>query len=293
MDVKYKCVTDIAELKAYIGDAKIVAFDYETAPDEAFRDDAKASLDPFRSHIVECSYSVAEGTAVAVPLKHLTGSNMDYDVWLEFHRALLTDRGRIKVCHNIAFESMFSYHLCIVIQAPVYDTMCAAQMTQNGEYAFRKLSDSGLKTLSASLLGVKRKTFSEITDGKHFDELDPQDAATIEYACEDSDQALQLYRIFNTWFDKYLPRHRWIVENLESPTAVYLGIMKHNGVPLDLPLMEKKKIEAESEMEKLRQQIAFMIGDVNIGANCSTKAFRDYLYGTLGLPVLKTTLSNR
>lgn len=293
MDVKYKCVMDIAELKAYIGDAKIVAFDYETAPDEAFRDDAKASLDPFRSHIVECSYSVAEGTAVAVSLKHLTGSNMDYDVWLAFHRELLMDIRRIKVCHNIAFESMVSYHLGIVIQAPVYDTMCAAQMTQNGEYSFRKLSESGLKTLSASLLGVKRKTFSETTDGKHFDELDPQDAVTIQYACEDSDQALQLYRIFNAWFDKYLPRHRWIVENLESPTAVYLGIMKHNGAPLDLPLMEKKKTEAESEMENLRQKIAFMIGDVNIGANCSTKAFKDYLYGTLGLPVLKTTLSNK
>ncbi len=293
MDKKYKCVTDIEELKAYIGDAKIVAFDYETAPYEAFRDDDRASLDSFRSHIVECSYSAAEGTAVAVPLKHLTGSNMDYDDWLAFHRELLTDRSRIKVCHNIAFESLFSYHLGIVIQAPVYDTMCAAQMTQNGEYAFWKLSESGLKTLSASLLGTLRKTFSETTDGKHFDELDPQDAATIEYACEDSDQALQLYRIFNTWFDKYLPKHRCIVENLESPTAVYLGIMKHNGAPLDLPLMEKKKAEAEGEMEKLRQQIAFMIGDVNIGANCSTKAFRDYLYGTLGLPVLKTTLSNK
>ena len=268
MDKNYKCVTEIRELRRYIGNAKIVAFDYETAPDEAYRDEAKAALDPFRSHIVECSYSVEEGTAVSVPVKHLTGQNMDYDTWLAFHRKLLTDRSQIKVCHNIAFESAFSYHLGIVIQAPVYDTMCAAQMTQNGEYAFRKLSESGLKTLSASLLDVKRKTFSETTDGQHFDELDPQDAATIEYACEDSDQALQLYRIFNTWFDKYLPRHRWIVENLESPTAVYLGIMKHNGAPLDLPLMEKKKAEAESEMEKLRQQIAFMIGDVNIGANC-------------------------
>ena len=293
MDTNYQCVTDISELKRYIGDAKIVAFDYETAPDDDHRDEEKAALDPFRSHITECSYSVEEGTAISVPLKHLTGKNMDWDAWYSFHKALLMDKSRIKVCHNIAFESAFSYHIGIVIQAPVYDTICAAQMTQNGEYAFRSLRESGLKTLSEVLLGMKRKTFTETTDGRHFDELDPQDPETIDYACEDSDQALQLYRIFNQWFDKYLPRHRWIVEHLESPTAVYLGIMKHNGAPLDLPLMEEKRKEAEEEMEKLRQQIAFLIGDVNIGANCSTKAFKDYLYGTLGLPVLKTTLSNR
>jgi DNA polymerase-1 len=175
----------------------------------------------------------------------------------------------------------------------VYDTICAAQMTQNGDYSFRRLKDSGIKTLSAELLGYKRKTFTETTDGKPFDELDPQNPETIAYACEDADQALQLMRIFNDWFDKYLPRHRLIVENLESPTAVYLGIMKHNGAPLDVPLMEEKKQEAEIEMQKLREKIAFFIGDVNIGSNCSTKAFKEYLYGTLKLPVLKTTLTDR
>lgn len=293
MNQKYKSVTNIEELKRYIGDAKIVSFDYETAPDEAYRDDDKAALDPHRAHIVECSYSVQEGTGVSVPLKHLIGKNMNWDEWFPFHKALLESHKIQKVAHNIAFESAFSYHLGIVIQAPVYDTMCAAQMTQNGDYSFRRLKDSGLKTLSAELLGNARKTFTETTDGKYFDELDPQVAETIEYACEDSDQALQLMRIFNQWFDKFLPKHRWLVEEIESPTAVYLGIMKHNGAPLDLPLMQEKKEEAEQEMKKLREEIAFIIGDVNIGSNCSTKAFKEYLYGTLKLPVLKTTLTNK
>ena len=293
MNRKYKSVTDIRELKEYVSDAMTVSFDYETAPDEPYREDDKAALDPHRAHIVECSYSVAEGTGVSVPLRHKTGKNMDWDVWLSFHKELLLSHEVMKVCHNIAFESAFSYHLGIVIQAPVYDTMCAAQMTQNGDFSFRRLKESGLKTLSSELLQNKRKTFAETTEGKFFDELDPQDMATIEYACEDSDQALQLMRIFNDWFDKFLPRHRWIVEHLESPTAVYLGIMKHNGAPLDIPLMEEKKKEAEETMEKLRQEIAFLIGDVNIGSNCSTKAFKEYLYGTLKLPVLKTTLTDR
>ena len=34
----YKCVTTIQGILDYLGDAKVVAFDYETAPDEDYRD---------------------------------------------------------------------------------------------------------------------------------------------------------------------------------------------------------------------------------------------------------------
>lgn len=54
-------------------------------------------------------------------------------------------------------------------------------------------------------------------------------------ALRDSDFALRLYHKFNDWFDRYLPKHRYIVEEIESLTAVYLGIMKTNGIPVNLP----------------------------------------------------------
>ena len=47
----------------------------------------------------------------------------------------------------------------------------------------------------------------------HFDELDIGDPATVNYACADADYTLRLYHRFNAWFDRYLPRHRWIVEH--------------------------------------------------------------------------------
>lgn len=156
-----------------------------------------------------------------------------------------------------------------------------------------KLNESGLKRLAAELFGEPLPSFSSVTDGKHFDELNAQDVETVRYGAADSDFALRLYYKFNSWFDRYLPKHRYIVENIESPTAVYLGIMKCNGIPVDLPLMQKRKAEAETEMGRIRQEIAFIIGDVNIGANCSTQAFKNYLYKDLELPVLKTTESNR
>ncbi len=293
MNTEYKCVTTIEGIKDYIGNSRLVAFDYETAPDELYRNEEKAALDPAKAHIVGCSFSVKGGTGIYVPVAHLKGTNINKDDFYGFLKAFLEDRTIVKIAHNIAFESSISYKEGIVIQAPVYDTICASQMTLKNTHEFRKLSDSGLKRLSEELFGESLPTFSSVTDGRHFDELNPQDYETVRYGAADSDYVLRLYHKFNDWFDRYLPRHRYIVESIESPTAVYLGIMKTNGVPMDRTLMMERKRDAESEMERLKSEIAFIIGDVDIGANCSTGAFKEYLYKDLRLPVLKTTESNR
>jgi len=293
MNTEYKCVTTVDGIKDYIGGSRIVAFDFETAPDDPYREEDKAALDPAKAHIVGCSFSVKEGTGVYVPVAHRIGTNIEGDAFFAFLTAFLMDKTLIKIAHNIAFESSMAYAGGIVIQAPVYDTICASQMSLKSIYEFRKLNESGLKRLAEELFGEPLPSFSSVTDGKHFDELDAQDEETVRYGSADSDFALRLYHKFNDWFDRYLPKHRYIVEEIESPTAVYLGIMKTNGIPVNLPLMQERKAEAENEMERIRREIEFIIGDVNIGANCSTQAFKNYLYKDLGLPILKTTETNR
>ena len=293
MNDNYKCITNIEEIRAYLGDAKVVAFDYETAPDEAYRDEEKAALDAHKSHIVGCSFSIKEGSGIYVPVAHKVGINIEPTSFDKFLRAFLADTRIVKVAHNLAFESQVSYALGIVIMPPVYDTIAAAQMSLKSHTEFRKLTDSGLKKLAAELCGEPLPSFTDVTDGKHFDELDAQDYDTVRYGAADSDYSLRLYNIFNNWFDRFLPKHRTIVETIESPTAVYLGIMKYNGVPINYPLMLQRKEEAEAEMLRIKNEISFIIGDIPIGENCSTKAFKDYLFVTLGLPVLKTTESNK
>lgn len=293
MTTDYKCVTTVAGIREYIGNNTTVAFDFETAPDDPYREEDKAALDPARAHVVGCSFSVKEGTGIYVPVAHRVGNNVNTEDFYMFLTAFLTNRAIVKIAHNVAFESAMAYARGIVIQTPVYDTICASQMTLKSVYEFRKLNEAGLKRLAEELFGEPLPSFTSVTDGKHFDELDSNDAETVRYGAADSDFALRLYHKFNDWFDKYLPKHRYIVEEIESPTAVYLGIMKCNGIPVDVPLMQKRKAEAEAEMERIRQEIAFLIGDVPIGANCSTQAFKNYLFKDLGLPVLKTTEKNR
>ncbi len=285
----YRAVTDIGEVRKYLSGAAVVAFDFETAPDDVYREEERAALDPHKAHIVGVSFSVAEDDGIYVPVTHRGGGNCGLTRLLPLLADFAADTSVVKVAHNIAFESMFLYRLGIVLQAPVYDTIAAAQLTLLGDYDFRSLGNSGLKTLVPELFGAELPSFAAVTGGRHFDELDPGDAETIRYACADSDYALRLYHYFNAWFAEWLPKHRFIVEQIESPTAVYCGLMKYNGVLADAALMERKAAECDGRLAKLREDIQFITGEVNIGANCSTSAFKQYLYKDLELPVFKTT----
>ena len=286
----YLTIRSVAEIDAYIGDAKVIAFDFETSAQDRYRGEEFAALDAHKSDITGISISSAAGTARYIPLRHRVGENADAESVMSYLTGRVFQNGSIiKVAHNLCFETMFLYKHGIVIQEPVYDTIVAAQLTLKDDTTFRGLHDSGLKTLVPYLYGVELPTFEEVVQGRYFDELDPDDEATCRYACADSDWTLQMYETFNRWFDQNIPAHRFICETIESPTAVYTGLMKYNGVGVDASLMAAKKAEAEAKLVELRERILDVVGDVDIGENCGTMGFKEYLYKTAGLPVLKTT----
>lgn len=288
--MSYSCATTLKDIKAYLAGAALVAFDFETSPAKEYRDVERAALDAHKAEITGVSISVAEDSAIYIPLRHRTGKNANPSTVMRYLRgAVFENRQVIKIAHNLSFESAFLYALGVVVQPPCYDTIAAAQLTLKSHTEFRVLSDSGLKTLVPLLFGVGLPDFETVTEGRAFDELPAQDAETIRYACADSDYALRLYHRFNAWFDKNLPRHRFIAEEVEAPTAVYCGLMRYNGLLMDRETMMEKQTEAEARLTEIRSGIAGMIGDVEIGANASTSAFKSYLYNTLGLPVVKTT----
>lgn len=290
----YKCVYTLFEIQEYLKNTGLFAFDFETSPRDKWRNDKSAALDAHKADITGISFSVSEGTAIYVPLKHRSGRNAENQaaIW-DYLKLLFKSKDVIKVAHNLAFESMFLYARGIVLQKPCYDTIAASQLTLKSKWEFRSLADSGLKTLAPALCKAEMTEFSTVTEGRFFDELNPQDEKTVRYACADSDYTLRLYHVFNQWFDRFLPKHRIIVEEVESPTSVYVGIMKYNGILVDKSAMLKKQAEAAEKIVSIRKEIAGIIGNVEIGANASTSAFKKYLFVDLGLPVMKTTAKHQ
>ena len=291
----YASVTALSELKDYLAGQTVVAFDFETAPDDAYRNEAKAAIDPHKAHITGVSFSVSEGSAVYVPVAHKVGENIENAdaLWAYLKESLYENKDVVKVAHNLSFEAMFLYAMGIVVKAPCYDTIAASQLTLKSKWEFRNLHDSGLKLLATSLFCADIPSFETVTAGRHFDEMNPQEHEALRYACADSDYTLRLYFKFNNWFDRFLPQHRIIVEELESPTAVYCGLMKYNGVPIDRDLMLERQKEADEKISEIRKEIDSITGGVAIGANASTSAFKQYLYKDLGLPVMKKTEKNQ
>ncbi len=108
MNTEYRCVTTADGIRDYIGGSRTVAFDFETAPDDPYREEDKAALDPARAHIVGCSFSIKEGTGIYVPIAHRVGTNIYRDAFFTFLKAFLMDRTTIKIAHNIAFQGLWN-----------------------------------------------------------------------------------------------------------------------------------------------------------------------------------------
>ena len=96
MNTEYKCVTTVDGIRDYIGGSRIVAFDFETAPDDPYREEDKAALDPARARIVGCSFSVKEGTGIYVPVDHRVGTNIERDAFFTFLTAFLMNNGSVR-----------------------------------------------------------------------------------------------------------------------------------------------------------------------------------------------------
>jgi DNA polymerase-1 len=99
----YKCVYMLSEIKEYLKNTVLFAFDFETSPRDKWRNDKSAALDAHKADITGISFSVSEGTAIYVPLKHRSGRNAENQaaIW-DYLKLLFESKDVIKVAHNLA-----------------------------------------------------------------------------------------------------------------------------------------------------------------------------------------------
>lgn len=285
-------ITKIEDLNQYLKGHSEVAFSLQTAPQYQYRGENGADRDPLKSYIVGCAFSVAAGEGIYVPVAHRVGTNMDATEFHEFLKKFLSNESIVKISHDLAFSAALAYGQGILIQPPVYDIKSAAQLSLKNETTFRNSDESELKILAKELLNEAPISLSKITGKKYCDQMNADDEAVVKHCAAEAEITFRLYRKMNIWFDENLPRHRKIAEQLESPVSIYLGLMKWSGLPVDVPQMKRCQAESEAKLAQIRKKIEHIVGDVDIGVNCSTDEFRSYLYEKVNLPMLKTTQNN-
>lgn len=301
---QYDVVTDLAALETFLAGATVVAFDFETAPQQPWQDDSKAALDPHRGEIVGISLAVSPTTAeknnvsaIYIPLRHhpdgalATGVNADPAVVLTLlRRQVFENEAVTKIAHNLAFEAKFLLAMGITLVPPVFDTMAGALLIYKDEGHFRRLADVGLKTLARDWFGLALPSYGAVVGDGSFADLDPRAPAITRYACSDAAVALRLYQLETDWFRQHLPAHEALVKNLESPVALFTARMEHRGVLADGAHINAAAAACREQLQSYQRQLETMGSrPVKVGQNASTNDLKAYLFSDLGLPVLKRT----
>jgi len=155
--------------------SKIIAIDLETT-----------GLDPFFDSIVSValSFELHKGYNIMLPKNKTKAKN-----FIEPFLPILEDETIVKIFHNAKFDLKFFQQYDIKVKGQIIDTMILAHLYNPNR------KQQGLKELSEDYLGYKQVDFKQMLAGRKIEDV-PSNELTL-YACEDTDQTLQLYHFLN------------------------------------------------------------------------------------------------
>ena len=238
------------------------------------------SLDPHKAELVGISLCIEPGKACYIPLKHDLQKLLNKDDILKKLKPLLEDNSTKKIGQNIKYDLIVFYYHGINLNS-VEDTMLMSYTLDAGNHRHN------MNDLAEIHLNHKTIKFKDLVgSGKNqitFDKVNI-DKAT-EYAAEDADITLRLYKFFSKRLKDEKLLH--IYEVFEKPMINILAKMEIYGIKIDKGLLKKTSEKFESEIKKIEKKI-FKISkrEFNIG---STKQLGEIMYNELKISNLKKT----
>ncbi|MAG98206.1 MAG: DNA polymerase I [Alphaproteobacteria bacterium] len=286
----YRAVQKLADLEEWIERARrtgIVAVDTETT-----------SLDTMRAELVGVSLCIDPGRACYIPLGHsgadgqgmldlLEGGGgesapeqIPLDNALELLKPLLEDPAVLKVGQNIKYDMAILARYGIDID-PIDDTMVLSFVLDAG------LHGHGMDALAETHLGFKPIPFKEVAgSGKSqvtFDRVPLEKA--IEYAAEDADVTLRLYRLLKPRL--VTERQTTLYETIERPLVPVLLAMENAGIRVDPAALATLSDDFARRMAELEVEIHGLAGrPFNLA---SPKQLGEILFDEMGLAGGKKT----
>ncbi|MGQ0660282.1 DNA polymerase I, partial [Sphingosinicella sp.] len=270
----YETVTDEAALDRWLAEISAtgqVAIDTETDG----RDCVTAKL-------VGISLATRPNRACYIPLEHGGGDMFDERppqlpaaLVLERLKPLLEDPAILKIGHNLKFDWVILNQRGICL-APYDDTLVMSFNLDAGGLNSHALDDLAKKHLDHECIpykslcgtGLKQITFDRV----------PVDRAT-EYAAEDADVALRLWRRFRTRMPfEGVTR---VYELVDRPMVAVIGRMERDGVKVDRDVLRELSAEFNTQINALEETICGEAGcKFTIG---SPQQLGDVLFNRMGL----------
>lgn len=259
--------------------ATVIAVDTETT-----------STQPVEAELVGISLSARENTGYYIPVGHAPPDLAHpEEPRPEFSKAdaiaalksVLESSIPGKVGHNIKYDLIVLANAGIELAGIVMDTMVASYLTDPERFR-HNLNEVSLQYLRRKMIPISDligKGAKAIT----FDKVPLDDAR--DYACEDADIALRLYRVFQEPLKaKSLES---LFDEVELPLIGVLARMEMAGIAIDAGLFERLRAEIGDRLDALEAEIVEMVpGPFQIN---SPKQLQKVLFEDLGLPTQKKT----
>ncbi len=269
-----KSIDDLSMIENLIHESKCFAFDTETT-----------SIDSLEAELVGVSFSFEANSGYYLPIAHQEKTAISRDEALRWLKQIIEASQDKVIGQNLKYDLQVLRNHQINIQRFHADTMLMSYSINS------TASRHNLDALAEYYLNIKTIKFEDVMGKgknklKNFSEVPIKEATN--YAAEDADITLQLYRTFETKIDDKTTK---MLQEIEYPMIFVLMEMEATGALIDIKHLNSLSNNFGSKLINLVQKIHKHSGVVfNID---SPKQLSEVLFDKMGIEAkgLKKTSS--
>ena len=269
-----KSIDDLSMIENLIHESKCFAFDTETT-----------SIDSLEAELVGVSFSFEANSGYYLPIAHQEKTAISRDEALRWLKQIIEASQDKVIGQNLKYDLQVLRHHQINIKKFYADTMLMSYSINS------TASRHNLDALAEYYLNIKTIKFEDVMGKgknklKNFSEVPIKEATN--YAAEDADITLQLYRTFETKIDDKTTK---MLQEIEYPMIFVLMEMEATGALIDIKHLNSLSNNFGSKLINLVQKIHKHSGVVfNID---SPKQLSEVLFDKMGIEAkgLKKTSS--
>jgi DNA polymerase-1 len=214
-------------------------------------------------HFMECrligvALAVEEEEGYYIPILHKVQKEISNEEIFSFLKEVCESNDIKKVGHNIKYEYIVLKRYGIELRNIYFDTMVASYLLQP------EIQQHNLDKLAEQYLGYTKVRYEEVAR-KNLDKsltlLDAPIESVLNYASEDADIALRLYRVFKEKISAN-PKLEKLLFEVEMPLIVVLAEMEMNGIKIDTEFLKNLSKELDKEIQATADEIFGLAGEV-------------------------------
>ncbi len=214
-------------------------------------------------HFMECrligvALAVEEGEGYYVPILHRVQREISDEEIFSFLKEICESGDIKKVGHNIKYEYIVLKRYGIELRNIHFDTMVASYLLNP------ELQQHNLDKLAEQYLNYTKVRYEDVTRkslNKSLTLLDAPIESVLNYAAEDADITLRLYKVFRERISAN-PKLEKLLFEVEIPLIVVLAEMEMNGIKIDTEFLKGLSKELDIEIQATANEIFNLAGEV-------------------------------